>query len=70
MKGKELDYSGINYKAFRKGVLNELESEVVAADEQKAAQVQQQKAKLDQQIAALQVKKAALQKQIDAIEKK
>lgn len=70
MENKELDYASIDYKAFSKGIVNELESAIGAADEQKAAQLQQQKAKLDQQIAALQVKKAALQKQIDAIEKK
>ena len=70
MENKELDYAGIDYTAFRKGIVNELESAASAADEQKAAQLQQQKAKLDQQIAALQVKKATLQKQIDDIEKK
>jgi hypothetical protein len=70
MKNKELDYAGIDYRAFRKGILSELESATGAADEQKAAQLQQQKAELDKQIAALEVKKATLQKQIDDIEKK
>lgn len=70
MKSKELDYAGIDYKALSKGILSELESAVGAADEEKAAKLQQDKAKIDQQIAQLQQKKAALQKQIDAIEKK
>ena len=69
MKKKEIDYSAIDYSAFR-NMLNELESAVGAADEEKAAKLQQDKAKIDQQIATLQQKKAALQKQIDAIEKK
>ena len=54
----------------KKMKMNELESAAGAADEEKAAKLQQDKAKLDQQIAAIQQKKAALQKQIDAIEKK
>ena len=70
MENKEIDYAGIDYKAFRKGILSELESTAGAADELKAAQLQTQKAKLDDQIAKLQVQKANLQKQIDAIEKK
>ena len=69
MKNKEIDYSAIDYKAFGR-MLNELESAVGAADEEKAAKLQQDKAKIDQQIAQLQQKKAALQKQIDQIEKK
>jgi hypothetical protein len=69
MKKKEIDYSAIDYSAFRK-MLNEMESAENAADTEKAAKLQQEKAKLDQQIAQLQEKKAALQKQIDAIEKK
>jgi hypothetical protein len=65
-------YSNIK-RQFNEAVnkqLNELESAIGAADEEKAAKLQQDKAKLDQQIATLQQKKAALQKQIDAIEKK
>ncbi len=70
---KDIDYTSINYNSFKKVFhrqLNELESAAGAADEEKAAKLQQDKAKIDQQIAQLQQKKAALQKQIDAIEKK
>ena len=69
MKNKEIDYTAIDYRSFGK-MLNELENAASAADEEKAAKLQQDKAKLDQQIAQLQTKKAAIQKQIDAIEKK
>lgn len=55
---------------FKRKQMNELESASSAADEEKAAKLQQDKAKLDQQIAGISQKKAALQKQIDAIEKK
>lgn len=70
MKNKELDYAGIDYKAFSKGIVNELESATASADETAVAKLQQQKADLDKQIAALGVKKAAIMKQIDALEKK
>jgi cell division protein FtsB len=70
---KDIDYTSIDYSSFKKSFrtnLNELESAAGAADEEKAAKLQQDKAKIDQQIAQLQQKKAAIQKQIDAIEKK
>jgi hypothetical protein len=70
MEKKDIDYAGIDYKAFSKGIISELESATGAADEIKAAQLQTQKAKLDDQIAKLQLQKANLQKQIDDIEKK
>ncbi len=65
-------YSNIKrqFNEVTKRQINELESAASAADEEKAAKLQQDKAKIDQQIAALQQKKAGLQKQIDAIEKK
>jgi hypothetical protein len=69
MKNKDIDYTGINYGAFKKGALNELESASSTADTTKAAQLQIQKAKLDDQIAKLQLQKANLQKQIDDLEK-
>lgn len=64
-----IDYTGIDYKAFR-NMLQELESAGSSADNQKAAQLQQQIAKLDDQMAKLNLQKANLQKQLDAIEKK
>ncbi len=69
MKKKDIDYYTINYGSFKK-MLQELESAGSAADNTKAAQVQEQIAKLDSQIAKLQLQKAGLQKQLDAIEKK
>ncbi len=65
-----IDYSALDYKLFKVGVINELESATGANDETQVAKLQQQKADLDKQIAALGVKKAALIKQIDALEKK
>jgi len=70
MEKKDIDYAGIDYKAFSKGIVNELESAAGSADETAAAKLQQQKADLDKQIAALGVKKAAIMKQIDDLEKK
>ena len=70
MKNKDIDYAGIDYKSFSKGIVNELESAEGSANETAVAKLQQQKAELDKQIAALGVKKAALMKQIDALEKK
>jgi septal ring factor EnvC (AmiA/AmiB activator) len=69
MKKGNIDYSTIDYKSFRR-MLQELESAGSAADNTKAAQIQQQIAKLDDQIAKIQLQKAGLQKQLDAIEKK
>jgi chromosome segregation ATPase len=68
---KEVEaYLRENKIKYKKKQMNELESAADAADEEKAAKLQQEKAKLDQQIAGIQQKKAGLQKQIDAIEKK
>ena len=69
MENKEIDYAAIDYKAFAR-MLNELETDTSAADEEKVAKLSQDKAKIDQQIAQLQQKKAPIQKQINAVEKK
>jgi len=69
MEDNKIDYAALDYGTFRK-MLHELESAGSAADNTKAAQLQQQMAKLDDQIAKLQLQKAGLQKQLDAIEKK
>ena len=69
MKNKDIDYAGIDYKSFSRGIVNEVVPAAAPGEEKKAAKLQQDIAKLDQQIAALAEKKAGLQDQLQAIEK-